>query len=567
MNVRRLPALVRNLRRGREILAVLRRYGLADALSRMPRLPGRGRLTDRDGQPLAGYTGVQRIRMAITELGPTAIKIGQTLASRPDLVGSRLADELKRLRSDVAPETADAITRTLREELGDDFEKHFESIDPRPLATASIGQVHRAVLTGGRAVVLKVQRAGIGPTMRQDLDVLAALAQFAGRVDSISGWNPTAMVRQLRPVILGELDFTREAGALRRFADAFESRWTIEPGVTGVQIPRPVDRLCTRRVLTMEALRGVPMDQWCQGEFDRSHAAKIGATLAQTYLRMVFELGMFHADPHPGNLFVCDDGRLGILDFGMVGRIDEQLRESIEEMLVAIVSGDRRRLTRLIRRVGNPRRDLDAAALEIDVTEFIEHYGQQSIGSNAGLDVGGGLAELTDLLHRHGIELPGQSAMLLKMLISLEGSLAELGVRFDSLAVVRSSMRRILLRRVSPRRRIRQARRIYIENEALLESAPDRILDLLDQARLGEFQIRLDPMRFAPVVHRLVIGLMASAVFLGSALMLAYAVPPLLLPDSVVLGITRLSLLGLFGLIGSGFVMGSLCVSIWRSGE
>lgn len=584
MKLTSIPSLYRNLRRGREILVVLRRYGLAEGLSRSQRLPFRNWLTDRAGVPLTDYTRAERIRMAITELGPTFIKVGQVLASRPDLVGTEIAEELKGLRGNVRPDSAEQVKATLRSELGADFEKHFTSIDFEPLATASIGQVHRAVLLNGRRVVLKVQRSGIDRLMRQDLEVLDGLAQLAARVETLAVWGPREMVRQLRPMILHELDFNRERGSLKQFSQmlAGDRNEVVVPGV--------VDRLCSRRVLVMDEMIGVPLARNASGRETGSEepptapertsglhrpfrlsadvpadvAPHLGQRIAKTYLKMVFEDGFFHADPHPGNLFLLDDGRLGILDFGMTGRIDETLRESIEEMLFAIHSGDRRRLTRLIRSVGNPRPDLDQAALEIDVADFVDTYGRQSLDR---FDLGGALNELTDLLHQHGISLPNQSALLLKMLISLEGTLHELGVEFDTLDVVQTYMRRVMIRRLTPKRRLRQARRIYLENEAFLEEAPEQILALLNQARLGQLQLRLDPKRVTPAVNRLVVGVMASAVFLGSSLLLAYEVSPVLFPETAVAGIERISVLGLVGVVASVSVMTALCLSIFRSGK
>lgn len=566
MKLTSIPSLYRNLRRGREILAVLRRYGLADWLSRSQRMPLRNWIKDRSGIPLTQYTRAQRIRLAITELGPTFIKVGQVLASRPDMVGTEIAEELKRLRGDVRPDSEAQVRSTLTRELGENFESHFQSINFEPLATASIGQVHQAVLLDGRRVVLKVQRAGIDRMMKQDLEVLEGLAQLASKVESLAVWGPTEMVRQLMPMVMHELDFNRERGSLKQFAESLREQHR------QVVVPEVVDALCSRRVLVMNEMIGVPLAKVFTNVRDKADPHSItkadlpsdfGQRLARVYLKMVFEDGFFHADPHPGNLFCLDDQRLGILDFGMTGRIDESLRESIEEMLFAINSGDQRRLTRLIRQVGNPRVDLDHAALEIDVADFVDTFGRQTLDQ---FDLGGALNQLTEILHTHGISLPNQSAMLLKMLISLEGTLRELGVGFDSLDIVRTYMRKAMVRRLTPRRRLRQARRIYLENEAFLEEAPEQVLAVLNQARLGQLQLRLDPKRFAPAINRLVIGLMASAVFLGSSLLLAYEVSPVFFPDEPFLGIQRVSVIGLVGLIASMAAMTALCIAIFRSG-
>ena len=603
MKITAIPQLYRNLRRWREILAVLRRYGLADWLTHF-RLPFRDSLKDRGGVPLSKYTREQRVRMALTDLGPTFIKVGQILASRPDLVGPSLSEELKQLRANVAPDQTEQVRETLRNELGKDYESHFQKIDFKPLATASIGQVHRAVLNDGSRVVLKVQRAGIEKKMQQDMEVLAGIAQLAERVDALSVWGPGEMVRQLAPMITRELDFTRERQNLDQFAEMFSRK------KCDVVIPRPVNALCTRRVLVMDELIGDPLPEYLanhpdmnagsqhkrtgthdqRGGSNKPHSnternsvdssqtpqptssltpsdlikQQLGETIAEAYLTMLFDEALFHADPHPGNLIVMEGGTLGILDFGMIGRIDETLRETIEEMLVAISSGDQHRLVRLICRVGDAPPTLDDSALAIDVTEFIGTYGRQRLGE---FDLTGALNELSEILHRHAIKLPNQSALLLKMLVSLEGTLGELGARFDGLDAVRAFMARSVARRLSPKRRIRQARRIYLEAENFLEAAPDELISLIRQARRGEVRVILEHQRLSPTVNRMVLGLMTSAVFLGSSLLLAMKVPPLLFHDASWLALQDISLLGLLGFFGSMTVMLWLLLAINRSGH
>ena len=587
MKITAIPQLYRNLKRWREILAVLRRYGLADWLTQF-QLPFRDALKDPGGVPLSKYTREQRVKMALTDLGPTFIKLGQVLAARPDLVGPSLAEELKSLRASVAADSIEQVRETLRQELGEDYEKHFTKIESRPLATASVGQVHKAKLKDGNAVVIKVLRSEIEPTVRQDMEVLTGLAQLAEHVDAFAVWRPSDMVRQLAPMITREIDFARERQNLEHFGELFDSH------ESGVLIPRAVRELCTRRVLVMEEITGTPLSDFLrdykeqsshqqqafsdptdqsseQGAIDGSRANDSSSTkdrlaekLADVYLAMIFDEGLFHADPHPGNLIVASDGRLGILDFGMVGRIDENLRESIEEMLIAISQSDQYRLTRLIRRIGDAPLDLDESLLAIDVAEFIGTFGRQRLGE---FDMTGAINSLSELLHRHAITLPNQSALLLKMLISLEGTLRELGASFDSLEMVRNFVRRVMRRRLSPERRLRQVRRIYHEAESFLESAPEELVSLMRQTRKGELRVVLEHQRIGPTVNRLVLGLMASAVFLGSSLLMAMKVPPLLFQQEALLGMQDISLLGVVGVFGSFSVMMWLLIAIRRTGH
>ncbi len=613
MKITAIPQLYRNIQRWREILRVLQRYGLADWLSRFDSFPFRDLFKDRGGIPLAQYSREQRVRMALTELGPTFIKVGQVLAARPDLVGPKLSEELKRLRSNVQADPIEVVHQTLRRELGSRYDSELASVESVPLAAASIGQVHRAVLRDGRRVVLKVQRAEIEQTMMQDIDVLSGLADLAERVDAFAAWGPREMVRQLSPMLQRELDFDRERQNLDHF------RLLLAGREHEVVIPTPVESLCTRRVLVMDEILGRPLADVIADEREAQHEAvleeavsspenslegvpperganigspqtsvavdpeqsagvssehvtqlipsereRLAKTIASVYLGMLFDEGLFHADPHPGNLVLMNDGRLGILDFGMVGRIDETLRETIEEMLMAVASGDQNRLTRLIRRTGDAPATLDESGLSIDVADFVATYGRQRLGT---FDLTGALNALSDVLHRHAIKLPSQSALLLKMLISLEGTLKELGARFDSLDVVKSFVRRSMARRLSPQRRLRQARRIYLEAENFLEAVPDELIGLMRTARRGEMSVNLEHRRIGPTVNRLVLGVMASAVFLGSSLMLAFKVPPVLFTEPARLGIERISLLGLMGLLGSVAIMLRLMLAISSSGH
>ncbi len=575
MKITAIPQLYRNLKRWREILTVLRRYGLADWLTQF-RLPFRDAMKDPSGVPLSNYSREQRVRMALVDLGPTFIKVGQVLASRPDLVGPKLGEELKRLRANVKADSIELVRETLASELGVDYESHFHSIDPQPLATASIGQVHRAILVDGTPVVIKVQRHNIDKTMRQDIEVLGGLAQLAERVDTFAAFGPTDMVRQLAPMISRELDFTRERQNLETFAEMFDRNRC------GVAIPRPYKPLCTKKVLVMDELVGRRLSDFLADEYaaDVEHAAAQNAdavivdresikqslceTIASVYLTMIFDEAVFHADPHMGNLIVMENGGLGILDFGMIGRIDENLRETIEDMLVAIGAGDQNRLTRLVRRIGNAPPTLDESRLAIDVAEFIGTYGKQSLGD---FDLTGALNELSDVLHRHAIKLPNQSALLLKMLVSLEGTLRELGASFDSLDVVRKFTRQSMIKRFSPGRRLRQASRVYLEAENLLETAPDEVITLLKMARHGDLRLKLEHQRLGPTVNRMVLGLMASAVFLGSSILLAMKVPPLLFHERSLMALEDLSVLGVVGIVGSMAVMLRLLLAINRSGH
>lgn len=557
MKLSTVPRAYRNLRRFRDIAAVLRRYGLADWLSRYS-LPFRDWAKDSDGVSLSRFSRNERVRMALTELGPTFIKLGQLLASRPDIVGPELADELKDLRASVRPEPFDAIHATLRKELGDDFMVAFADINPEPLACASIGQVHRGILSDGTRVVLKIQRSDIAKTVHEDIEILMGIAPLASHLDSFSAWSPVEMVDSLAPIIRRELDFRLEQRNLTAIGNALNRR------MPDVVIPKPVDALCSSRVLVMEEIEGTPLSQWLTADPPEDDRQRLGETMAKAYLHMVFDESNFHADPHMGNLQVTSDGKLVMLDFGMVGRIDGNLRETLQSILAAVATGDEQRLIRSIRRIGRPPATLDDAKFRIDVVDFVTNYGHQPLGA---FRINDALHDLSNILHEHRIKLPHQSALLLKMLMTLGGTLGELRVDFNSLDAVEDFVRRQMLRRLSPGRQWKQINRLFNEAEHFLETAPDEMLSLIGQVRRGEASVQLQHRRLGPTINRLVLGLMSSAVFLGSAIMLATNAPPRVFTDDPEAVLHNISLPGVVGVIGSISVMLWLLIAITRSGQ
>lgn len=557
MKITSIPQIYRNVKRWSEIISVLSRYGLADWLSQLNIDFIKDALRNRDGEILARHTRETRIRLALTDLGPTFIKLGQLLSTRPDVVGVELADELRQLQTNVPADPPQVVRDLIASELGQPVDELFSQFEEVPVASASIGQVHRAQLPNGVPIVLKVQHAGIENVIREDLEVISGLAQLAEHVPEFLPYRPRAMVAEMARTLRRELDFALEERNLLQFA----AQLADNPKVC---VPRTFPDLCTSRVLTMEWLDGIKIaetDRLRAAGIDLEEIARRGAGL---YIEMIFTHGFYHADPHPGNILLLPGNIIGLLDFGMVGRIDERLREDIEAMLLAIINRDVLMLTSIIKRVGTPPPALDEAALGVDVADFVGNYATQSLSH---FNLGGALNEITEIVRRHQIFLPAQVSLLIKTLVTLEGTSRMLHPDFSLIEIMQPFHRKMMLRRLSPARQIRKLRRIYWEFENLLEIFPGRAMDILQQIQAGKFDVHLDHRGLEPSVNRLVLGMLASALFLGSSFLLSYKVPPVLFPNDGYFGVREMSVLGLAG-SGTAILIGlRLLRAIGKSGH
>ncbi len=516
MRITSIPQIYRNVNRWTEILSTLSKYGLADWISRLDLSFAKGILKNRDGEALAQHARETRIRMALEELGPTFIKLGQILSTRLDVVGGELGEELKKLQANVPADPPEVARATIEQELQQPVDSLFVDFDDRPLASASIGQVHRARLAAGEEVVVKVMHRGIEKQVRVDLDILSGIAQLAERVPELVGYQPRRLAAEFQRALLRELDFDRELRNLQQFARNFA-------GHNSLRIPRPYVELSTSRVLTMQYIDGIKLSELDQAVCDEAQRSEVARLGAEVFLEMIFHHGFYHADPHPGNLLLLPAGGIALLDCGMVGRINESLRENIEEMLLAIVGYDADRLTSLIVRIGSVPPQLDEAQLSADLADYVAHYAHQSVDR---FDLSGALSEMIEIIRRYQIMLPAPIAMLLKVLMMLEGTARLLNPKFSLMEVMEPYQTRMVRWRLSPTRHLKKVQRITYEMEQLLELLPRRLREILAQIQAGRFDVHLDHRGLEPSVNRLVLGMLASAIFLGSSLLVAQGVWP-----------------------------------------
>ena len=524
MKLTAITHLERNVRRSGEIIGVLAKYGLADWVKGLNFSWIQDRIKSVDGQRIPDLKIEERVRLAFTELGTSFIKLGQMISTRPDLAGPEMAKELANLQTAAPADSPDTVRAVIESEFGKPLSKLFAHFEEAPLASASIAQVHLARLHSGEHVVVKVQHAGIADKIMSDLDILAGLAELAEKHSTeMRRYEPAAVVRQFRRTLLRELDFTSERRNLQEFAEHFAQDDT-------VHFPRAYEEFSTRRVLTMERLEGILGTEsaaLAASGADLNEFARRGANM---YLQMIFRDAFYHADPHPGNLMLLPNGVVGVLDCGMVGRLDEELAEGLEDMLVAVVNHNSVDLGESILRLGSASPATPRDELRADLTDFVADYVGQSIQD---MDLSGALNSLFEIIRRYNITLPPPLSQLLRTLVELEGTAQRLSPECSLAEVFRPFYTTMVHRRLSVRRIVGRLQHAYRDWERLVESLPRDLGDVLKRVREGTFSVHLDHRHIDPVVNRLVLGVMTAAMFVGSSLLWSMKAPPTILGVSI----------------------------------
>jgi ubiquinone biosynthesis protein len=537
INLAEIPQLARNIGRVAEIARTLTKYGLAGGMAKLDSAFVRRWTSGTEIARLAEFTPEARIRLVLTELGTAFIKFGQVLSTRRDVIGPALADELSQLQSNVPGDPFSATKETIESELKRPLVELFPEFDPVPLASASIGQVHRATLHDGRQVVVKVQHPNIGRRVVNDIAILTELAKLAEQfLPDLRPYRPVALVAEFQRVLMKELDFRREL----RHLQMFRSQFAADPMV---RFPEPYPSFSSGRVLTMEYLDGVPftnLEKVKAAGGDLDDLARRGAHI---FLKMIFGHGLFHADPHPGNLLYlppteeCPAGAIGLLDVGMVGRVDSRLRDRIERGVGAAVRQDSAALTEQVILIGDAPSQLDEQSLEAEISEQLAFYWGMPLEQ---FQLGTALNDLTEAVRKYQVMLPPPLALLLRVLVMLEGTGRLLSPRFNLVELLDPYKKTLILKRLSPKRLMRRTMLALQDWDDLLRGLPRQLGVILRMLQKQEMGVQLIHKHLEPSVNRLVFGLMISALFVGSAMMWAYRAPPL---------INEISIFGVFGCV------------------
>jgi ubiquinone biosynthesis protein len=555
-----LPGTVapgQQLRRLREITTVLAKQGFPDVVARLhlERTVALGRRLRfwRRREPWG--TKAERIRLALEELGPTFVKFGQALSTRADLLPEDLVAELSRLQDEVPPLPQGVAEAAIEAELGAPISALFATFDVQPVAAASIAQVHRAVLENGDEVAVKVRRPGIEDTIERDLAILGQLAWLAERYLPDSDlYQPASLVAEFARSIRRELDLALEGRTIDRFAKNFAGDATIR--LPGVHWERTA-----RGVLTLEFIPGrkvLDVLRAPQG-YDLPLIARRGADLV---LNQVLRHGLFHADPHPANIFVLPGNVICPIDFGNVGRVDKPLRHALASLVHAVVREDAERVTAAVLSIGRPLQSLDADALRRDVTELLEAYSGAAMRD---LSIGALLHDALAVMHRHRLQFPVDLMLLARAFVTIEGVGRQLDPTFQMVEYARPVVAGIMRDRFSPSAVASGAEALGRELGEAMQSVPRDLVEIISKAKDDRLQIQFVHRNLEHFVqemdrssNRLSFAIVIAALIVGSSLVVQRGGGPHLL------GVPAL---GLIGFVAAGLFGFWLAIGILRSGR
>ncbi|KRC12271.1 ubiquinone biosynthesis protein UbiB [Hydrogenophaga sp. Root209] len=548
----------RDMGRLNTILGVLIRHGFGDSVRRL----GLADSLERAGHALkwdhaadlARLAPPVQVRLALEELGPAFVKLGQIFAGRADLFGPEWIAEFEKLHSRVPAVPLELLRPQLREDLGGDPEAVFARFDTEPLAAASIAQVHRAQLHDGTEVVVKIRRPGITETIDADLRLLARLAALAEvQLPALKPYRPQQLVRELARSLKRELDLVTECRSAERIgANMAALPWIV--------VPRMHWAHTSARVNVQDFVAGVPgdaLEQLDEQGLDRQLLARRGA---QAVLKMIVQDGVFHADPHPGNVFYLSGNRIAFIDFGMVGRLSQRRREELLQLLLGLVGHDPRGVSDVLIDWTGDEHGIDLAVLETEIEAFVDQYQGVPL---AQLSLGQMLADVTAILREHHLALPPDLALLIKAFITLEGMGRGLDPDFHMATEALPLLREVVRARYRPKAMGTRAWQTLRRTLSLIEQLPHDLSRLLRSARRGRVHVGIELAHLKRVgdqidraANRLAMALVISALIIGASIVMTVQGGPTLF------GLPAFGFLGFLGAVLGGLW---LVRAIWRS--
>lgn len=506
-----------HLKRYSQIARLLMKYGRSDLV----RNAGLEEALDEEVAPEAGEhvpAEAHELAADLERMGPTFIKLGQLLSTRVDIIPVAYAEALARLQDDVEPFPGAEVERIVQEELGVRISKAFQEFDMEPIAAASLGQVHRARLRDGRAVAVKVQRPAIRDVVVRDMEALEEIAVFLDHhTEAGRRYQVTEMLAEMRRTLLRELDYRQEGAnlaTLRRNLAAFDR----------IVVPEPVDDYTTSRVLTMDYVRGTKITSIGPLARLEMDGKVLGEALFEAYLKQILVDGFFHADPHPGNVFLTDDRRIALIDVGMVGRVTPDLQDQLMRLLLSISEARGEEAANLLVQLGERRGDFDNEAFRREIIRLVVQHHDVSAEK---LQIGRVMIEITRAATDNGLRVPAQLTVLGKTLLNLDQVGRTLDPDFEPNAAIRrhavNLLQQRMLKNVSPGNVISS----MLEMNEFVQRLPSRLNRVLDAVADSEVEIQVRLTNAATIMeglqkiaNRVAMGVVLAALIIGASMMM-----------------------------------------------
>ncbi|MFO7558869.1 MAG: AarF/ABC1/UbiB kinase family protein [Desulfobacterales bacterium] len=549
----------RHFNRYRQILSVFVKYGFGDLLSLLKIEQyieaGLQIITRNRRERVERLTRAERVRKAFEELGPTFIKLGQIISTRPDLIPAEFIEEFSKLQDKVPPFPFTQVRQIIKEELGREPEELFESFDENPLASASIGQVHMARRKGNEKVVVKVQRPDIKKIIEVDLEIILHLATLMEKnIEEAALYRPVKIVEEFARTLEKEIDYTIEASSMELFGRIFAKDPT-------VYIPKVYRDTTTLSVLTMEYIEGIKaseVEKLKEAGLDPKIITVRGTNLT---LRQVFHYGFFHADPHPGNFFVMPDNVIGLIDFGMVGMVDRKTREIFVDLLDSVVHKNAAIAAEALLKLTTWDKEPDIHFLETELSDFMTKHLYKPLRD---IEVGRLMHNLIELISRHRLMLPPDIYLMIKALGTVEGVAKKLDPDFNMVGQVAPFLAQVKIARFYPQRIIADLIDFAGEMRTFFNQIPKDLLDITRLLRQGRLTVKIEQQGLETMLaaqhqisNRLSFSIIIAALLIGSALIVISDTPPL---------VYGISFLGIIGFLAAAIMGIWLLVAIVRKG-
>ena len=548
----------KHLRRYRQVIRVLFKYGLDDMLAHsnlrkvMPRLLLHKKIQGELSKQT--YTRSERIRLAIEELGPTFIKFGQILSNRPDLLPQEVIEQLERLQDAVPGFLFRDVKAIVEKDLESTLEECFANFDEKPLASASIAQVHRATLHNGEKVVVKIQRPDIADIIDIDLQILSEFAEIAeNNFPQFARFEPVELVHSLKKSMLRELNFLLEANNIIRFQNMFREEQRI-------YIPKVYTRYSTRRVICMEFIEGIKINQVDALRSQAFNLDDIAEKGLYIYFEQIFRHGFFHADPHPGNVLILPGERICLIDFGMVGILNRKDKDAFRDFIVAITRGNFTQLTESIEKLTKRKRIANKEELEYDLNILIDEFPPHTIDQRNMTEV---VDRLQEIIYKHKLAFPNDFFLLLRTLVILDGISRILNPKFNTLERIRKHSLRLFQEGFEPQNMVRTTLEMIVDVWDYVRVFPSDFKRIIEKLKEGKVKIEIQGLN--PLLHtldvvsnRLAAAIVMAAMIIGSSLVVLSHIPPLW-HGIPIIGLSGIIISGLFGIF--------MLISIFRKGK